>query len=148
MNKISKAPSRILLAAASIALMFGAAACNNNQAPAASDQNQPAQSDQAQDPAAAANLVPASAPVAGASNQPEPSDSDNDSDADDQDASYGQPALQAPDPPPELPEYSQPDCPGDGYLWTPRYWGFVGGRYHYHYGFWGRHIGYYGGVNY
>ena len=89
----------------------------------------------------------------------------------------GQPALQAPEPPPPLPEYSQPDCPGDGYLWTPGYWsyspqgyywvpgawarppevgllwtpgywGSSGGRYRYHYGFWGRHIGYYGGINY
>ena len=95
----------------------------------------------------------------------------------DQDSSYGQPVLQAQQPPPELPEYSQPDCPGDGYLWTPGYWsyapqgyywvpgawtrppqpgylwtpgywGYVGGRYRYHYGYWGRHIGYYGGVNY
>ena len=122
MNKTSKAHSFIVLVAASIALMLGLAACNNNQAPD-NTQNQPAQSDQSQDPAAAANLVPASAPAAGASSQPEPSDSDNDSDydADDQDASYGQPAMQASDPPPELPEYSQPDCPGDGYLWTPGY---------------------------
>ena len=25
--------------------------------------------------------------------------------------------------PPELPVYEQPVCPGDGYIWTPGYWG-------------------------
>ena len=143
-----------------MALMFGVAACNKNQTPdtsaqlAASDQPQ---SDQSQDPAAAANLVPASttttaaptsSPTSNAGSQPEESDSDNDADLEDQDSSYGQPVLQAQQPPPALPEYSQPDCPGDGYLWTPGYWGFVGGRYRYHYGYWGQHIGYYGGINY
>jgi hypothetical protein len=186
MTKTNQAPSFIVVAAATIALMFGVA-CNKNQTPDTSAQNQPAQSDPSQDPAAAANLVPASAtsttstsaaPAAGPSDQPAPSGSDDsDYDADDQDSSYGQPVLQASDPPPALPEYSQPDCPGDGYLWTPGYWsyapqgyywvpgawarppqvgylwtpgywGFVGGRYRYHYGFWGQHIGYYGGINY
>jgi len=85
--------------------------------------------------------------------------------------------LQAQQPPPQLPEYSQPDCPGDGYLWTPGYWsysdqgyywvpgawarppevgylwtpgywGYSRGRYRYNYGYWGPHIGYYGGINY
>jgi len=177
-NKTSKVPSLILLATASIALTFGLPACNKNQTPDTSAQNQPAQNDQSPDPAAASNLVPTSVnPTTGTSDQPEQSNSNNDYEVDDQDASYGQPALQAPDAPPPLPEYSQPDCPGDGYLWTPGYWsyapqgyywvpgawarppevgylwtpgywGFVGGRYHYHYGFWGRHIGYYGGINY
>ena len=35
-----------------------------------------------------------------------------------------------------------------GYLWTPGYWGFFGEMYRYNYGFWGQHIGYYGGINY
>jgi len=26
--------------------------------------------------------------------------------------------------PPALPIYEQPVCPGDGYLWTPGYWGW------------------------
>src|SRR5580700_9217332 len=26
--------------------------------------------------------------------------------------------------PPALPVYEQPLCPGDGYLWTPGYWGY------------------------
>jgi hypothetical protein len=79
--------------------------------------------------------------------------------------------------PPVLPVYIQPDCPvegylwspgywawGDdgyywvpgtwvlppmvGYLWTPGYWGFWGGRYLWHGGYWGPHIGFYGGINY
>ncbi len=79
--------------------------------------------------------------------------------------------------PPPLPDYVQPDCPGDGYmwtpgywawggggyywvpgvwvmppsvglLWTPGYWGFYGGYYGWHVGYWGPHIGYYGGVCY
>src|SRR5580698_11286174 len=79
--------------------------------------------------------------------------------------------------PPVLPVYTQPICPGDGYiftpgywaygvdgyywvpgtwilppqvgfLWTPGYWGWGGGGYFWHAGFWGPHIGFYGGVNY
>lgn len=79
--------------------------------------------------------------------------------------------------PPALPVYTQPLCPGDGYLWTPGYWawgpagyywvpgvwvrppqvgylwtpgywGWGGGRYLFHEGYWGSHIGFYGGVNY
>ena len=78
--------------------------------------------------------------------------------------------------PPELPVYTQPLCPGDGYiwipgywawgtggyfwvagvwvmppgadlLWTPGYWGFYGGYYGWHGGYWGGSVGYYGGVN-
>ena len=79
--------------------------------------------------------------------------------------------------PPMLPVYEQPLCPepnlmwvpgywawgdGDYYwvpgawvvapfegaLWTPNYWDWSGGRYRFHRGYWGRHVGYYGGVNY
>src|ERR1700735_1336048 len=79
--------------------------------------------------------------------------------------------------PPALPVYTQPICPGDGYiwtpgywawngddyywvpgtwviapqigfLWTPGYWGWGGGGYFWHGGYWGPHIGFYGGVNY
>ncbi|HEY4936580.1 MAG TPA: YXWGXW repeat-containing protein, partial [Puia sp.] len=79
--------------------------------------------------------------------------------------------------PPPLPVYSQPLCPTDGflwvpgywaygdggyfwvpgvwvrppqygYLWTPAYWGYAGGIYGFHYGYWGPHIGFYGGINY
>jgi hypothetical protein len=79
--------------------------------------------------------------------------------------------------PPVLPVYAQPICPGDGYLWTPGYWGYGddgyfwvpgvwvtpprvgvlwtpgywgwgGGLYAFHAGYWGPHVGFYGGVNY
>jgi hypothetical protein len=80
--------------------------------------------------------------------------------------------------PPPLPVYVQPIAPGDGYLWnpgywaynqdagyywvpgvwvrppqvgllwTPGYWGWGGGRYLFHEGYWGPHVGFYGGVNY
>jgi hypothetical protein len=81
-------------------------------------------------------------------------------------------------PPPPLPaDYEQPPAPGPDYLWTPGYWdyartgyyyvpgtwvaapyqgalwtpgwwGYVGNRYRFHHGYWGRHVGYYGGINY
>jgi hypothetical protein len=38
--------------------------------------------------------------------------------------------------------------PSVGVLWTPAYWGFVGGVYRFHAGYWGPHVGYYGGINY
>ena len=33
-------------------------------------------------------------------------------------------------------------------MWTPPYWGWSGGLYVFHGGYWGPHVGYYGGVNY
>ena len=85
--------------------------------------------------------------------------------------------MQASEAPPALPQYEQPPCPVEGYiwtpgywafapagyfwvpgtwvapprvglLWTPGYWGFVGGVYMFHAGYWGPHVGFYGGVNY
>lgn len=79
--------------------------------------------------------------------------------------------------PPPLPVYSQPYCPGPGYiwtpgywaygpegyfwvpgtwvvapfvggLWTPGYWGWGNGLYIWHGGYWGTQVGFYGGVNY
>jgi len=79
--------------------------------------------------------------------------------------------------PPILPVYVQPVCPSpdlmwtpgywaygpDGYywvpgawvpapyagaLWTPPYWGWEGGAFLFHGGYWGRTVGYYGGINY
>ncbi len=80
--------------------------------------------------------------------------------------------------PPMLPIYAQPAIPGAGYiwtpgywhwneaeayywvpgtwvrpprvgvLWTPPYWGNEGGRYLFHDGYWGTHVGFYGGINY
>ena len=90
---------------------------------------------------------------------------------------YGQAPIEADQPPPELPVYDQPEAPAPNYiwtpgywdyapvgyywvpgvwvaapfpgaLWTPCYWSFYGGRYRFHHGYWGLHIGFYGGINY
>src|SRR5258708_24443217 len=79
--------------------------------------------------------------------------------------------------PPALPVYAQPICPGPGYFWTPGYWawddddgyywvpgtwvvapigmfwtpgwwGWNDGFYLFHGGYWGLHVGFYGGINY
>src|SRR5271156_4770300 len=79
--------------------------------------------------------------------------------------------------PPELPVYEQPVCPGDGYIWTPGYWGWGddgyfwvpgtwveapevgffwtpgywgwgGSSFVWYDGYWGPTVGFYGGVNY
>ncbi len=90
----------------------------------------------------------------------------------------GEEALaEADQPPPPLPEYDQPPAPEDDYLWTPGYWNYVNTGYYWvpgawvappfygalwtppywgyernryicHHGYWGPHVGYYGGVNY
>ena len=90
----------------------------------------------------------------------------------------GQEALdEADQAPPPLPEYTQPQAtrantiwtpgywrhaqtgyywvpgawvspPYAGALWTPGYWGADGQRFRFHQGYWGRHVGFYGGVNY
>ena len=33
-------------------------------------------------------------------------------------------------------------------LWTPAWWGWVDGRYGFHPGYWGREVGFYGGIDY
>ena len=79
--------------------------------------------------------------------------------------------------PPPIEVYTQPNCPGDDYiwtpgywaygadgyywipgvwvlppgtglLWTPGYWDFVDGLYQWYPGYWGASVGYYGGINY
>src|SRR6516225_5655595 len=79
--------------------------------------------------------------------------------------------------PPVLPVYTKPPIPGSGYLWTPGYWaygpegyywvpgtwvlpptvgvlwtppywGWSDGVYVLHAGYWGPHVGFYGGINY
>ncbi len=78
--------------------------------------------------------------------------------------------------PPLLPVYVQPPCPAPGYiwtpgywawddgyywvpgtwvlapavglLWTPGYWGWADGGYAWHAGYWGPHVGFYGGIDY
>jgi hypothetical protein len=91
--------------------------------------------------------------------------------------SFGGDAVVVEIAPPALPIYEQPPCPAPnliwtpghwrwgflgyywvpgvwvpapytGALWTPSYWGWSGGRFAFHEGYWGPHIGFYGGVNY
>jgi hypothetical protein len=80
--------------------------------------------------------------------------------------------------PPILPVYDQPPIPAPGYLWTPGYWhysvetgyywvpgtwvlpptvgvlwtppywGWSNGAYVFNAGYWGPHVGFYGGINY
>jgi hypothetical protein len=79
--------------------------------------------------------------------------------------------------PPEMPVYEQPMSPGDGYLWTPGYWGWANDDYYwtpgtwvlppqvgflwtpgywgwggagfmFNDGYWGPTVGFYGGINY
>ena len=181
-----------------LAVLLSVAGCKSNQnaannpgAPA--DQSQTAA--QASDPASA-NVAPISnstaAPTASTSDQSAPAAYQGapaantdayyqqvaDQEPDDDDSNYGEQAsYTAPDPPPALPDYQQPQDPGDGYIWTPGYWGYASTGYywvpgvwveapyqgalwtpgywgyaHNHYGFyhgyWGPHIGFYGGVNY
>ena len=96
----------------------------------------------------------------------------------DQGYNTGMDAVEEADqPPPPLPVYDQPPCPEPNYLWTPGYWnyapagyywvpgawtappysgalwtpgywGYGDNRYRFHRGFWGPHIGFYGGVAY
>ena len=39
-------------------------------------------------------------------------------------------------------------APEVGYLWTPPYWAWVDGGYAFYDGYWGPHIGFYGGIDY
>ena len=94
-------------------------------------------------------------------------------------ASFAQIGISISFAPPPLPVYEQPLCPGDGYLWTPGYWGYSndfddyywvpgtwvmapevgflwtpaywgwgGNGYVFYDGYWGPHVGFYGGISY
>jgi len=39
-------------------------------------------------------------------------------------------------------------APEVGFLWTPGWWGWGGSAFFFHEGYWGPHIGFYGGINY
>lgn len=39
-------------------------------------------------------------------------------------------------------------APEAGFLWTPPWWGWEDGAYLFHAGWWGPHVGFYGGINY
>src|SRR5262249_47384317 len=42
----------------------------------------------------------------------------------------GGPVVYASQPPPPLPVYTQPPCPGDDYIWTPGYWAWADTGYY------------------
>src|SRR5205823_6252132 len=89
----------------------------------------------------------------------------------------GEQLAEAPAPPPPLPRYEQPRCPGPNYIWTPGYWAYgnagyywvpgvwvlspyvdalwtppywesYSGRYRWHHGYWARYVGFYCAINY
>jgi hypothetical protein len=39
-------------------------------------------------------------------------------------------------------------APSFGWLWTPGYWALIDAEYVWHEGYWGPHVGFYGGINY
>ncbi len=146
------------------ALVLGSTSCNRSQS-------------QGPDPAAV-NMAPTGQAGQLAENQPAEPVQEVASQQPEYSQSGGEDQLsEAPQPPPPLPEYNQPPCPGENYLWTPGYWayspagyywvpgawvmapwvgalwtppwwGFSGGVYLWHAGYWGPHIGFYGGINY
>ena len=187
-----------------VAMCVGMGGCNRNQEqppeqasqatgpdPADANLASPDQTGRntAQNQAPAASAPPASQPAysqapapqqASQQSAPQPSYEPppaNQSAANENYASYNDQPVEASQPPPPLPEYTQPPCPGEDYiwtpgswgyaqsgyywvpgawviapfvgaLWTPPYWAFEGGRYRWNHGYWGSHIGFYGGVNY
>jgi len=176
-----------------LAALLSTAGCHSNPDASGGTASAPAQTtaqDQSGDPAAA-NLAPVSAATTGAASSSADASGGGGASysgvdyqqaaaqySDDDDASNEEPpAATAPDPPPALPDYQQPEDPGDGYiwtpgywnyasagyywvpgvwvqapyqeaLWTPSYWGYANNHYEFFRGYWGRHIGFYGGVNY
>src|SRR5580692_2571753 len=147
--------------------------------PRVSSSSQPAASSQST--SSASDNVPPPPPDASSTSYPTDNTVPATEVSSDQSGYYDDTAVQqpvyAPQPPPPLPEYDQPACPGPNYLWTPGYWnyqptgyyfvpgvwviapyvgalwtpgywGFFGGRYGWNHGYWGPHIGYYGGINY
>jgi hypothetical protein len=194
---MNRLPGFALLPFLALTMMLSIAGCHKDQATLAATDGQNGTQDQANDPAAvnlapsnANTTVPATYTTAGGnpasngySQQPSASSDAGTSydvgpDQDTGDPGYGaQPVSYASQPPPPLPDYDQPQAPGDGYLWTPGYWGNTSagyywvpgawvqapyqgalwtpgywGYWHHRYGFyrgyWGPHIGFYGGVNY
>lgn len=190
----------------SLVLVFGLAACHGNQSASAAaqsvSQNDPGDptvannapvndstpvAEQLQSPASSnESYAPhLAAPAESSQNEPPPPPPPDQAGYDQSGYDQGnyndngdQSPVYAPEPPPPIPEYEQPYCPGDNYiwtpgywyfspaigyywvpgawvlapyigaLWTPGYWGFWGGRYLWYGGYWGPYIGFYGGINY
>jgi hypothetical protein len=184
-------PRYLLVAGLSVAVAASFAGCKNNNPPANTDATNTQAQNYSQDPADA-NIAPISnastensTPQSGPGGYPEQSSQQYASSEYPPDQygnydnynNYDQPVEYADQAPPPLPEYDQPPCPGEGYiwtpgywnwgsggyywvpgawvqapyqgaLWTPGYWSYESGRYGWHRGFWGRHVGYYGGIDY
>ncbi len=153
-----------------VLLFAGLVACNRGS-------NQAAESNQAADYStgdpASGNL----APVSGTVPAPAPETAEAPAQAPENSEFSSEAPVEAPEPPPPLPDYMQPPCPGDNYLWTPGYWnyasagyywvpgawvlapwvgalwtppwwGYQNGAYVFHTGYWGPHIGFYGDIDY
>ena len=166
-----------------LAITLSTAGCHSNPS-LAQDNNQAGTQDPSSDPAAA-NLPPVAdnsggpqyASTAGPSYQ-QGYQQGSGPDQSSYDPGYGaQPEYTSAQPPPPLPDYDQPQDPGDGYiwtpgywawspdgyywtpgawveapyegaLWTPGYWGYWHNSYGFYPGYWGQYVGYYGGINY
>lgn len=165
-----------------LTVLAGTVGCSSNQNPGVAQNGAPATSTSGTDPAD--NNFASNTPAQSA---PPPANNSNTGNYQDsapyQGASYQDTAdfsgqqVYAQQPPPPIPDYTQPECPGPNYIWTPGYWNnadsgyywvpgvwvlapyvdalwtppwweFYEGRYRWHRGYWGPHIGYYGGVNY
>jgi hypothetical protein len=155
------------LAASTFLLLAGMTACNRGQNAATEyGDGNPADANLAPVPAGTA---PEAAPE-GQTGYVPPTYSEGES------APVAYEQQEAQEPPPPLPEYSQPPCPGENYIWTPGYWayssgyywvpgvwvtapwvgalwtppwwGFENNVYIWHAGYWGPHIGFYGGIDY
>jgi WXXGXW repeat (2 copies) len=181
-------PNHKLLTTMGLLVVIWIGGCHENRPQAAANPNGQAQPGQPSSDPASVNLAPAvyssgSSEGAAATGQNPPSPETGsygaqpyDDSADESD--YGvQPEQTAPEPPPPLPDYDQPPCPGDDYIWTPGYWDYASagyywvpgawvqapypgalwtpgywvysqGQYAFFNGYWGPHIGFYGGINY
>lgn len=190
MTRIAKQGYLVALTLSVALTLTSCKGCNNNQQPGAQappgdptavneapvgDQSQPVAPNE---PAASSQPAASTEPAASAAPTSEQSEAQNYPDNNYySDYSESEPAQESPDPPPSLPDYQQPECPGPNYiwtpgywawgsegyywvpgvwalapyagaLWTPGYWGFSGSLYRWHPGYWGPHIGFYGGINY
>jgi len=167
-----------------LAMLLSVAGCKSNEDQVAASANPSGASDPA-----SANLAPVASdsgnatPAAYRPQQSSPASNPGGnyaqpSDRPYEDSGYGeQPVYTSDQSPPPLPNYDQPQAPGDDYLWTPGYWayapegyywvpgawteapyegalwtpGYWGYRQH-HYqfyrGYWGQYVGFYGGVDY
>jgi WXXGXW repeat (2 copies) len=150
-----------------LAISLGMIGCNKDQGPNPAEVNL----------ATPGQAGPAASTPAGSVGPAAPETATEEGPYTEEEGAYNAQLMEASEPPPPLPQYSQPPCPGEDYIWTPGYWGlteagyywvpgawvlapytyalwtppywyFSDGLYHWHHGYWGPHIGFYGGINY